>query len=926
MPKSFYIIDGHAHIYRAYFAPFRDLTSSSGEPTKATYVFTQMLMNLISQRKPDYLCMVIDSGDESVYRKAIFPEYKSNRKERPADFEPQEQRILQIVRDAGVPIFAKPGFEADDLMATIAADLCDEDYEIFLVSKDKDLRQIVSPCTNLYDVQADRVITLAAMDTEFGYTPAEAIEVQTLMGDAIDNVPGIPGVGEKTAVKLVKKYGSADAVLQHLDDLTPKMRENFEKFGDRLVTSRQLVTLKTDVEFDFDVEACRYVGLNEDALRTHFETLGFTNLIKRLAAAAPKPAPVARSKEIPFEESLFGAPPSDGTQPTVSVPMTGSSCKYDLVQTPEQFEKFIAELKKQKRFAFDTETDALSPTQAKLVGMSFSWEHGTGHYVPVCGPAGSQVLPCEQALAALRPILEDPSIKKVGHNIKYDLIVMRQHGVEIRGVEMDSMLAAFVVDAGRMRYGIDRLALDLLNFKKVPTTDLIGKGKNQLTMDRVELTRIACYAAEDADIALRLADLMAEKLKETPAMRKLLDELETPLIDVLVEMELNGIAVDLAVLKEQSEVLGQRVLDLRTEIYREAGSEFNIDSPKQLEKVLYTDLQLRPGRKTKTGFSTDDQELEKLAKIHPVPRLIQNYRSVVKLKNTYLDNLPDYLSPIDRRVHACFNQTGAATGRLSCSDPNLQNIPIREDEGRRIRMAFVPGDPTKNVLMAADYSQIELRMLAHFTQEPALLKAFELDEDIHRAVAAEVFSVSLEEVSRQQRDYAKTINFGIIYGISAFGLAARIDGLNVQSAGELIRKYNERFPGIDKFMRQCVQEAQDKGYVETIMGRRRPIPDINSGVLSQSRASERMAINSVVQGSAADLIKQAMLRVYHRIRNEKRPSRMLLQVHDELVFETPLEHVEEEAAMVRREMTEAMKLTVPLKVEIGWGKNWQEVK
>jgi len=498
--------------------------------------------------------------------------------------------------------------------------------------------------------------------------------------------------------------------------------------------------------------------------------------------------------------------------------------------------------------------------------------------------------------------------------------------VDVRGVEMDSMVAAFVLDAGRMQYGIDRLALDLLNFKKVPTVDLIGKGRNQLSMDRVELTRIACYAAEDADIALRLADYMTERLEKVPELKKLNDELETPLIDVLVEMEKNGIAVDPAILKEQSSVLAGRIEELRSKIFDVAGSEFNIDSPKQLEKILFDDLKLQSSKKTKTGRSTDVQVLEKLASKHELPRLILNYRSLVKLKNTYLDNLTDFQNPADGRIHASFNQTGASTGRLSCSDPNLQNIPIRTDEGRRIRLAFVPSDPAKNVLLTADYSQIELRILAHFTQEPALLKAFELDEDIHRAVAAEVFAVSLEQVTREQRGYAKTINFGIIYGVSAFGLSDRIQGLTVQAAGELIQAYNKRFPSIEKFLRQCVREAQDKGYVETIMGRRRPIPDINSGVLSQSRASERMAINSVVQGSAADLIKQAMLNVHRRMLREKSPSRLLLQVHDELVFETPADKVEEEAALVREEMTGAMKLTVPLKVEVGWGKNWQEVK
>jgi DNA polymerase-1 len=933
--KTFYVIDGHAHIYRAYFAPFRDLTSPAGEPTKATFVFTQMLLNLIGQRKPDYLCMVIDSGDESVFRKEFFPEYKANRKERPDDFEPQEQRILEIVRDAGVPIYAKPGYEADDLIATIAQRLCDQDYEIFVVSKDKDLRQIVNDCTKMYDVQNDKVIDLAVMEAECGYTPAEAVEVQTLTGDAIDNVPGIPGVGEKTAAKLVKKYGSADEVLKHLDELTPKMRENFEKFGDRLAMSRRLVTLKNDVEFDFDAEACRFVGLNANALRSHMRLLGFTNLLKRLGPedvdAPPETvrssAAVTSSPQGRFDENLFApAAPAPGEPPTLANPATGAGCRYELVQTEEHLEKFLAELKNQKRFAFDTETDALGAMRSKLVGMSFSWEPGTGHYVPVCGPSGSQFLACERVLEGLKPILEDPEVKKVGHNIKYDLLVMKQAGVDVRGVSMDSMVAAFVLDASRMQYGIDRLALELLNFKKVPTSDLIGKGKNQLSMDRVELTRIACYAAEDADIALRLADYMEERLAQQLVLKKLNDELETPLIDVLVEMERNGIAIDPKILKEQSAVLAGRIDELRQKVYDAAGSEFNVDSPKQLEKVLFYDLKLQSGKRTKTGFSTDVQVLERLASKHALPRLILDYRSLVKLKNTYLDSLTEYESPVDGRIHASFNQTGAATGRLSCSDPNLQNIPIRTDEGRRIRLAFVPGDPGKNVLLTADYSQIELRILAHFTQEPALMKAFEQDEDIHRAVAAEVFGVPLEQVTREQRGYAKTINFGIIYGVSAYGLSDRIQGLSVKAAGDLIVQYNKRFPSIERFLKQCVRQAQDQGYVETIMGRRRPIPDINSAVLSQSRASERMAINSVVQGSAADLIKQAMLNVHRRMIREKSPSRLLLQVHDELVFETPGNLVEQEAAMVREEMVGAMNLTVPLKVEVGWGKNWQEVK
>ncbi len=947
--KSFYIIDGHAQIYRAYFAPFRDLTSPTGEPTKATYVFTQMLLNLIELRKPDYLAMVIDGAAEGeepapVFRQAFFPEYKATRKSPPDDFHPQEQRILRIVRDAGIPIFAKAGFEADDLIATMAKHLCDKGFETFMVSKDKDLRQAVNDCTKMYDVQTDQVWDAKSLEDKLGFGPSEAIEIQTLIGDAIDNIPGIPGVGEKTAAKLIKKYGSADAVLKHLDELTPKMRENFEKYGDRLPLARRLVTLKNDVEFDFAPETCKFVGLNAEGLRPHLQTLGFQNLLKRLPSEAPKhqtPLGLPPVKKGNFEEGLFGtfAEPAGKalkTSPAAAPVLeegiaTGADCKYELVQTPEQFDAFIAELKQQKRFAFDTETDSLAAVGSRLVGMSFSWQAGHGYYVPLCGPAESLLLPCEQVIAALKPILCDPEIKKVGHNIKYDLLVMRQNGLDLRGVEMDSMIAAFLLDSGRMQYGIDKLALDLLKFRKVPTVDLLGKGKTQITMDQVELQKIACYASEDADIALRLCDLLTSKLDEYPDLRKLADDVEFPLIDVLVEMENNGVAIDPAILKEQSDVLAGRIEELHGRIQKVAGFEFNPDSPKQLAEVLYNKLGLKVVKRTKTGPSTDVEALEKLEDKHPVPRLILEYRGMMKLKNTYLDNLAHDVNHKTGRIHGSFNQTGAATGRLSMSDPNLQNIPIRTDEGRRIRLAFVPGDLVNNVLLTADYSQIELRVLTHFTQEPALLRAFEADEDIHRAVASEVFSTPLADVTREQRNSAKTINFGIIYGVSAYGLARRIEGLTMQSAAELIASYNRRFPRIHEFLAQCVKHAQDHGHVQTILGRRRSLPDINSAIIAMRNASERMAINSVVQGSAADLIKIAMLNVYRELKNpaNKHSSKLLLQVHDELVFETPESAAEAESKMVRDQMIRAgdmLKLKVPLKVEVGWGKNWQEVK
>lgn len=934
--KTFYIIDGHAHIYRAYYAPFRDLTSPTGEPTKATYVFVQMLLSLIEQRKPDYLAMAIDSGDETVFRKQIYPQYKSSRRERPDDFTPQETRILQIVKDVGVPIFVLPGFEADDLIATMADRLGQESFDTYIVSKDKDLRQIVSDHVFLYDAQGDQVIDAADIEREHGYTPAQAIDIQTLIGDKTDDVPGIPGIGEKTAARLIAQYGSADGVLAHKDELTPKQRENVEKYAANIPLARQLVTLKKDVPLEFDPESCRFSGLDSQVLKASFQELGFTTLLKRLygAQAVEKPARTS-SASAQFSESLFSPADSpEHAQASSSDQLshsfeTSESCDYQLVNTQEGLARLAAALRAQKRFAFDTETTGLSAVSSELVGMSFSWERGSGYYVPVRAPQGNEILPLETVLDAIKPILEDVRIEKVGHNIKYDLLVMRQLGVHVRGVVLDSMVAMFLLDAGRLRYNIDTLALELLNFQKIATADLIGKGRKQITMDQVELGLITRYAAEDADIALRLANLLGPRLDAIPTLKQLNDTLEVPLIDVLVEMEHNGIAVDPAILKEQSRVLGERIDDLRERIIESAGVEFNVDSPKQLGEVLFNHLKLRVVKKTKTGFSTDAQVLEELSTEHECPRLVLEYRGLVKLKNTYLDSLSDYVCARTGRIHTSFNQIGASTGRLSSSDPNLQNVPVRTDEGRRIRMAFVPADAEHHVLLSADYSQIELRVLAHFTQEPALVSAFAANEDIHQAVAAEVFDVPLSEVTREQRSQAKVINFGIIYGVTAFGLSRRIDGLSVSDAHKLIEDYHKRFPGIAAFLQRCIEEAKAKGYVETILGRRRPIYDISSANPTTRNAAERVAINSVVQGSAADLIKVAMLNVHRRIQREHQPSRMLLQVHDELVFEAPIDRIDEQVSIISGEMIAAGKvigLNIPLKVETGWGKNWQEVK
>lgn len=927
MKKRFYIIDGHAQIFRAYFAPFRDLTAPSGEPTKATYVFTQMLLNLIELRKPDYLAMVIDSGEEDVFRSEIYPQYKANRPPPPDDFHPQEQRILRIVKDAGIPVYEKSGYEADDLIATMADQLCQSGFEVFLVSKDKDLRQVLSDCVHLYDPQNDQVLDVSTMREKYGYGPEQAIEVQTLVGDTIDNVPGIPGIGEKTAVKLLKTYGSVEGILANVDQLTPKMRENVLAHRDKLSLSRQLVTLKRDVPFNWSIEQCVFRGLNAEALKKHLVELNFRALLSKMAGLE-KQATIEKNR-LSEPLGLFdtpGDPNASAGHQTLYVEYNNSQHNsYECVNTLDKLKQLVEKLRNQPVFAFDTETDSLRACDANLVGMSFSFAEASGYYVPVRGPLGAQVLNPDEAIRLLKPVLEDESIHKVGHNIKYDMLAMRGAGVMVRGVVMDTMVAAFLLDASKMQYGIDRLAMDYLNFKKIPTSDLIGSGKRQITMDQVDLDLITRYASEDADIAFRLYGLFTRQLEREPELRQLHDRIETPLIEVLAAMEWEGIAIDPEVLRQQSEALGQRIERLRDDIFEATGEAFNIDSPKQLSVLLFEKLKLKSGKKTKTGLSTDIEVLEKLAVEHPVPRLVLEYRQLVKLKNTYLDALTDHRSKRDGKVHTSFNQTGAATGRLSSSDPNLQNIPVRTDEGRRIRLAFVPSLPS-NVLLTADYSQIELRMLAHLSEEPALMKAFEEGIDIHATVASEVFGVPLDQVTRDQRNQAKIINFGIIYGVTAQGLARRIDGMSVVSAAQLIEAYNRRFPRVVRFMNECVNKARADGYVQTITGRRRPLSDIHSGVIHIRNMNERMAINSVVQGSAADLIKIAMVNIHREIVRESRPLKMLLQVHDELVFETPESEAPAQMEFVRRQMTNAMRLKVPLEVQMGFGKNWQELK
>ncbi len=906
MAETLYILDGHSQIFRAYYAPFRDLTSPTGEPTRATYVFCSMLLRFVADRQPKYLAMAVDGPAEKLLRRRRYPQYKITRKPTPEDFHPQAERIIQIVAAMGVPVLAAEGYEADDIMATAAEALAGRDVDVVLISRDKDLDQLVGPHVVLYDPMKDETLDAAGIKAQKGYPPVKAVEVQTLTGDSTDNIPGIQGVGPKTAVKLIAKYGTAEGVVEHADELTPKLRENVLAAAEGLALSRELVTLDRNVPVDLDLAAMKFDGIDGDAVRPIFAELGFNRLmdqLEKLGAGGEAKVDVA-------------AAAAAGGQ------TTAADLDYRCIDTPKALETLVKRLTGVARLAVDTETTSTQPMRAELVGISLAVKPGEAVYLPVAGPLGSKTLAVDLVREKLAGILADEKVEKIGHNIKYDSIVLAQAHMPLGGRMFDTMIAAHVLDSTRMSYKLDALAADLLNHRCIPIEDLIGRGKQQTTMDTVPVDLVAPYAAEDADVALRLADVLAKQLDEE-GLRDLFADLEMPLVPVLAEMERQGITVDPEALNRMAVALSKRADALRDQILELAGRQFNVDSPKQLAVVLFEELNLPVLKKTKTGASTDSTVLEQLAIRHELPGVVLDYRKLTKLLGTYLKALGAYIHPVTGRVHTSFHQAGTATGRLSSSDPNLQNIPIRTDEGREIRTAFVA--PPGCVLLSADYSQVELRVLAHFCGDETLAEAFRAGQDIHRAVAAEVFAVTPDEVTSEQRARAKTVNFGIIYGQTAFGLSVSLR-IPRREAAEFINRYRSRFPRIDEFLGQCIQAAKERGYVETIFGRRRRIAEIDARNPQRRAAAERLAINSVVQGSAADLIKQAMINISRRIEAEDRPGRMLLQIHDELLFELPQEAVDAEREMIVEEMTAAIQLNVPLKVDVAVGANWMEAK
>jgi DNA polymerase-1 len=933
MPETLYLIDAFAQIFRAYYAIRGGMRSPiTGEPTHAVFGFTGMLLKLFSQFQPHYVVAAIDAPGRT-FRDEIFEAYKGTRLVTPDDLKSQIDRIFEVVEGFGIPLIGQPGLEADDVIATITQRTLDNpEYDgirIRIVSKDKDLEQLLCDRVTMFDIHTDTTIDVAALMANKGITPTQVVDVLALTGDTVDNVPGIEGIGLKTAAQLVRQFGSIDGILANLDQIQGKRRENLEKGRDRLPLSRTLVTLKCDGDFPFSLETARVSPIDLSRLLPLFQQLGFNRFqdeARLLAreAASPALSDAELDATDPFSEEAAAVAPD--AQDDFETAATG---RYEAVTTREQLEALVTTLRVQPIVSVDTETTGLG-RDADLCGLSFSWKPGEGVYVPIRSLQPETHLDRDTVLAALSPVLADPALPKCGHNLKFDAEVLLRAGVRLRGVVFDSMLASLLLDPAQPGHKLDSLAERHLHYRMIPLSDLIGSGETQTAIDKAPLERVVAYASEDTDIALRLYHTLSPRLEER-GMTALMRDIEAPLCTVIAEMEINGIICDPEELKRQGEVLGQRVEELRREICTAAGCDFHLESTQQLAEVLFDRLGFTSAKKTKTGRSTDISVLEKLAAQEDrndprtsVPRLVIEYRQLTKLISTYLGNLRSSVDPNDGRIHSSFHQLVTATGRLASYNPNLQNIPVRSEVGKQIRKAFLA--PPGHRLICADYSQIELRLLAHLSQDPALLDAFARDQDIHVAVAAQVFGVPLEEVTREQRARAKTINFGIIYGITPFGLSRRIEGMDVAAATELIAEYRRRFPGIQQFLQQCVQEALEKGYVCTLTGRRRAIPEIYSNNRNEKNLGERLAINSVVQGSAADLIKAAMVNVQRRIDRDHLPLKMLLQIHDELVLETPTEGAEARAALVCEEMERSMTLSIPLRAEAGVGPDWLSAK
>ncbi len=904
MEKKIYIIDGHSHLYASFYA-IRNLSSPSGEPTNATYGMTSVILKILRDHKPDYLLTVFDPPGKT-YRDTLFTEYKANRPPMPDDLVVQVNRIQEVLAKLGVPVMIIPGYEADDIIAYVTRAAQKAGMEVVICSKDKDLEQLLGPNVRLYDSTKEKFTDPASLKTDKGLTPQQVIDYLALMGDAVDNIPGIPGVGPKTAQKLIQDFGAIENILNSREKLPQKVKEYLAdpKNVEKLMLSRKLVALLDEVPMEFLPEKWIQKIPDEQALATLFTELGFTRFIQTLGL---KTQPLPATGELPLS------------------PEKSKETRFEQIKSLDHLKELAREWTRKEFLSVDTETTGIDPMACELVGLSFAVDSTTGWYLPV-KTSDAKHLDFSEILPIVKPLLENPGIKKIGQNLKYDILVLRNAGIELAGIFFDTMIASYVLDPSRPSHGMDYLAQELLQYKTIKISELIGKGPRQLTLDQVSTDRVTDYSAEDALITFRLFEVLESRLK-LAGLYDLFLKIEMPLLSVLVDMEFEGVSINTQKLKELSRILADKTHKIADEAFAIVGHIFNIESPKQLAEVLFDELKLPVAKLTKTGRSTDVGVLEELAWKHPLPKLILEYRQLIKLKNTYIDTLPEMINPRTGKIHASFNQTITATGRLSSSDPNLQNIPIRSDIGKQIRSAFVPADPEHNCILTCDYSQIELRLLAHLSGDKNLIEAFRNDRDIHAFVAAQVFGVDINLVSEDQRRVAKTVNFGIIYGQSAHGLA-QVLGISRTEAQNFINGYFARYPQVKHFINDCIEKARKTGFAVTMMDRRRTIPDINSKNPPARAFAERTAVNTVVQGSAADMIKLAMINIHRDIRAGNIPAdvKLLIQVHDELVFEVPKPHADAALEKIVRLMAAALPLTVPVKVDAACGENWLESK
>ena len=911
--KTLYLIDAMSLAYRAHYIFIsRPLINSKGQNTSAAYGFTNSLLKLIDDHSIEHAAVVFDEGEEDTFRKDIYEDYKAHRDPPPDELLENLPYIKKIVEALDIPVLEVPRVEADDVIGTLARQAEEDGADVVIVSPDKDFKQLLSDRVSIYKPakgdQDFEILTDETFREEYELDPVQFIDMLALWGDSSDNVPGVPNIGEKTSMKYLKQYYDVEEVIENADEIGGKRGENLKEYAEEARMSKRLVRIRTDLDVGMEWQQLRRSDPDEQALRALFRELEFESLLDRMDIDAEGEDEEEATDEDPALEFDFG--PYEKVQG-----LDPDTVDYDFVQNEEQLEDFAEALAAQPRYAFDAETTSTDPMYAALVGLSFSWAEQQAVYVPTPLPDGTDT---DAVLDVLGPLLEDDTTK-VGHNLKYDLLVLRRQGVEVGGPLVDTMVGHYLV-APEENHNLDDVARSTLNYKMVPISELIGDGAEEETMRDVAVEDVAPYACEDADIALRLADALEEQLADDKLL-EIAEDMEFPLVRVLAKMENVGITVDTDVLDEISAGLEEELNEIETEIFELAGREFNINSRQQLAEVLFDELDLPVVSKTPTGKrSTKESVLEELSTEHELPGLVLDWRSTYKIKSTYLDALGELVHPETGRIHTSFNQTRTSTGRLSSSDPNLQNIPIRTAVGREIRRAFVPRDGWQ--LMAADYAQIELRILASMSGDEAMQETFRGGGDIHTDAAARVYDLDPEEVTADQRRKAKEVNYGIPYGISPWGLAQRLR-MPVDEAQTLIKQYRKSYPGVSQLLNELVEQAQENGYAQTLLGRRRYLPDIDHSNSNRRSAAERVAVNMPIQGTQADMIKIAMNRIHDRLAGDDWRAEMLLQVHDELVFEAPPDEVDDLRAMVESEMRDALPLDdVPVAIDIGVGDHW----